>query len=77
MVLGRRAEPRRRARSRAAQAADPAPHYAFSRPTDVAFDAQGNIFVTDGYVNSRVVKFDKNGRFVKDAGQSRIGARTR
>jgi hypothetical protein len=42
--------------------------YVFSRPTDVGFDAAGNIFVTDGYGNSRVVKFDKNGRFVKAAG---------
>jgi len=40
----------------------------FSRPTDVGFDAAGNIFVTDGYGNSRVVKFDKNGRFMKQVG---------
>ena len=38
--------------------------YGFGRPTDVTWDAQGNIFVSDGYVNSRVVKFDKNGRFI-------------
>ena len=31
-------------------------------------DAAGNIFVTDGYGNSRVVKFDRNGRFLKQAG---------
>ena len=37
------------------------------RPTS-GWDAAGNIFVTDGYGNSRVVKFDKNGRFVKQAG---------
>ena len=42
--------------------------YEFSRPTDVGFDGAGNIFVTDGYGNSRVVKFDKNGRFIKEAG---------
>ena len=42
--------------------------YIFNRPTDVGWDAQGNIFVTDGYGNSRVVKFDKNGRFLKMAG---------
>lgn len=42
--------------------------YQFNRPTDVAFDAAGNIFVADGYVNSRVVKYDKNGRFLKMAG---------
>ena len=38
--------------------------YLFARPTDVAFDPQGNIFVSDGYTNSRVVKYDKNGRFL-------------
>src|SRR5438093_3137212 len=35
----------------------------FNRPTDVTWDAAGNIFVADGYGNSRVAKFDKNGRF--------------
>jgi sugar lactone lactonase YvrE len=40
----------------------------FSQPTDVAWDAAGNIFVTDGYGNSRVVKLDKNGKFVKSWG---------
>jgi hypothetical protein len=38
--------------------------YQFGRPTDVAWDAQGNIFISDGYVNSRAVKYDKNGRFL-------------
>jgi hypothetical protein len=35
---------------------------------DVAFDQQGNIFVSDGYFDARVVKYDKNGRFVKAVG---------
>jgi len=42
--------------------------YSFHRQTDVAWDAQGNIFVTDGYGDSRVVKYDKNGRFIKSVG---------
>jgi hypothetical protein len=44
------------------------PFAMFNRETDVAWDAEGNIFVSDGYNNKRVVKFDKNGRFVKDFG---------
>jgi DNA-binding beta-propeller fold protein YncE len=46
----------------------PAQPYFFNRPTDVAWDSDGNIFVSDGYGNSRVVKFDKNGRFIKEVG---------
>jgi hypothetical protein len=42
--------------------------YRFGRQTDVAFDQQGNIFVSDGYFDARVVKYDKNGRFVKAVG---------
>jgi DNA-binding beta-propeller fold protein YncE len=33
----------------------------FNQPTDVAFDRDGNIYVTDGYGNSRVLKVDKFG----------------
>ncbi len=42
----------------------------FSRPTDVAWDAQGNVFVADGRGNNaRVAKFSKDGVFVKSWGQ--------
>jgi hypothetical protein len=41
----------------------------FARPTDVTWDLQGNIFVSDGYDNSRVAKFNKDGDFVKSVGK--------
>jgi hypothetical protein len=40
----------------------------FNRPTDVAWDAQDNIYVSDGYGNSRFVKIAKNGNWVKAVG---------
>lgn len=46
----------------------PAKPYDFNRPTDVAWDAAGNIYVADGYGNARVVKYDKNGRFIRAFG---------
>lgn len=41
----------------------------FRAPTDVAWDADDNIYVSDGYTNSRVAKFDKNGDWVKSWGE--------
>ena len=40
----------------------------FNRPTDVTWDTQDNIFVSDGYNNSRVVKIAKDGKWVKTLG---------
>ena len=42
----------------------------FNRPTDVTWDPAGNIFVADGYNNSRVAKFDK----IRHLGQGVGGA---
>lgn len=41
----------------------------FNRPTDMAFGPNGELYVADGYGNSRVVKFDKTGKFVKEWGK--------
>ncbi len=41
----------------------------FARPTDIAWLPDGTFFVTDGYTNTRVVKFDKDGKFLMTWGQ--------
>src|SRR5207302_5541967 len=41
----------------------------FRQPTDVAWDTEGNIYISDGYINSRVAKYDKNGDWVKSWGE--------
>ena len=46
----------------------------FNRPTDVAWDAQDNIFISDGYGNSRFVKIAKDGTWVKAVGTHGSGA---
>ncbi|HXH50553.1 MAG TPA: peptidyl-alpha-hydroxyglycine alpha-amidating lyase family protein [Terriglobia bacterium] len=66
MVLGRRPEPS--SHQQPGQPEPPASDWLFNRPTDVAFDSSGDLFVTDGYVNSRVVKYDKFGNRLKDWG---------
>ena len=40
----------------------------FDRPTDIAFAPNGDVFVSDGYGNSRVMKFSAAGRFLKSWG---------
>ena len=45
----------------------------FRQPTDVAWDSRGNIYVSDGYVNSRVAKYDRNGDWVKSWGEPGTG----
>jgi hypothetical protein len=49
----------------------PRPHVdgQFRQPTDVAWDTQGNVFISDGYINSRVAKFTKDGDWVKSWGE--------
>ena len=45
----------------------------FGEPTDVAWDAAGNIYVSDGYVHSRVAKFDPNGNWIGTWGKRGSG----
>ena len=81
--------PGRRAGGAAAAAADAdrpdrpgagIPGDSFVRTADVAWDAQGNIYVADGQGdgigNARVAKFDKDGHFIKSWGSARHRAGT-
>ena len=47
------------------------PGSTFNRPTDVAWDRAGNIYIADGIGNTnRVAKFDKDGRFIRQWGST-------
>jgi hypothetical protein len=57
------------------QPADPASFY---QPNDVITNANGDIFVAEGHSNSettsnRIVKFDRNGKFIKEWGKRGTG----
>jgi DNA-binding beta-propeller fold protein YncE len=41
----------------------------FRQVTDVAWDAAGNAYISDGYVNSRIAKVDKDGNWLKSWGE--------
>ncbi len=41
----------------------------FDKPTDVAFGPRGEVYVSDGYGNARVMKFTPGGRFIKSWGK--------
>ncbi|HXW57359.1 MAG TPA: peptidyl-alpha-hydroxyglycine alpha-amidating lyase family protein [Candidatus Cybelea sp.] len=45
----------------------------FRQVTDVAWDSAGNAFISDGYINSRVAKVDKNGNWLKSFGEPGSG----
>jgi len=42
----------------------------FCKPTAVATMSDGDFFVSDGYCNSRIIKFDKNGNFLMQWGRN-------
>jgi DNA-binding beta-propeller fold protein YncE len=45
----------------------------FNRPTNLIFAPNGDFFVSDGYVNSRVVKFNKDGEYLMHWGKKGTG----
>ena len=74
MVFGRRKESADNARPwEHVDPPLPAADGLFRQPTDVAWDSGGNIYITDGYINSRVAKYDRNGDWVKSWGTKGTG----
>lgn len=45
----------------------------FRQVTDVAWDAQGSAYISDGYINSRVAKVDRNGNWLMSWGEPGAG----
>ena len=41
----------------------------FRQVTDVAWDKAGDTFISDGYINSRIAKVDKDGNWLKSGGE--------
>ena len=76
MVFGRK--PEASDEERASAGAHPQPPLPpidrqFRQVTDVAWDSQGNIYISDGYINSRVAKYDKDGNWVASCGEPGTG----
>jgi DNA-binding beta-propeller fold protein YncE len=46
----------------------------FGRPTDIAFGHNGEIYVSDGYSNSRVIEFNRDGDFIRAWGTYGTGS---
>jgi DNA-binding beta-propeller fold protein YncE len=75
LVLGRRPEAVETPAPAPTPGTQPRPGWgSFNRPTDVAWDRDGNVFVADGYNNSRVVKVSRNGRWMKTWGERGTGS---
>lgn len=47
--------------------------YAFNGPTAVSFDSAGNVYVADGYWNTRIVKYSRTGNYITHWGGSGDG----
>jgi len=45
----------------------------FNRPSDLAFMPNGDVFICDGYVGTRVVKFSKDGKYLMEWGKGGTG----
>jgi len=45
----------------------------FRQVTDMAWDSDDNVYISDGYINSRVAKYDRDGNWVKTWGEPGSG----
>jgi NHL repeat len=45
----------------------------FRQVTDMAWDKDDNVYITDGYVNSRIARYDKNGNWLGSWGEPGSG----
>jgi DNA-binding beta-propeller fold protein YncE len=45
----------------------------FRQVTDMVWDAAGNTYISDGYINSRIAKIDKDGNWIKSWGEPGTG----
>jgi len=68
MNLGRRDEGPDEPRYRHANPPPTPVDAMFNGSTDVTWDADDNIYIGDGYFNSRIAKFDKHGNWIKQWG---------
>jgi DNA-binding beta-propeller fold protein YncE len=72
MVFGRKSEASDTEAKPHERNANPPPKHEdgrFRQPTDVAWGPDGTIYISDGYVNSRVAKISKDGDWIKSWGQ--------
>jgi hypothetical protein len=75
MVFGRKQEASDEATGPVKHPKPPSPPVEgmFRQVTDVAWDSVGNSYISDGYINSRVAKVDKNGNWIKSWGEPGSG----
>jgi sugar lactone lactonase YvrE len=76
MVIGRRPEPTPPGGNNQVPPTDntgPNHKYLLARPTDVTWDQDGNIFISDGYFNHRVVKYSPDGIYMGQVGSGENG----
>jgi DNA-binding beta-propeller fold protein YncE len=46
---------------------------AFNEPTGIAFGKNGDLYISDGYVNARIIKFNRDGEYITHWGRKGKG----